>query len=401
MKQFSDIPFFFDSSDRFNFSYHIKNKMSSIIKLYPQSSTVQDDGIQRQAFVNSFTSTDNPTTFTFDNVLKDVNSIEIRRAMMSPAEHVIENYRNTPFILLSRDWTTKYARDDYTKTMFKYKCGIDPDILNKSLINVDYLTDSFLSLDYIYGVSSLPVEEIKQYTEFEPYAFMPQMNFNTEASVDLEPLLDTLDSLDESEDLLIAADSAKMGFFPFTIPTGNFTVQGIKEALTFLRFMLWCLARKYVDKNLNYPLIHIGYDELNNKLYLFGQHSFVIIPGCACRIFGFRRDGVYHSVFNQLKLRYEIVADSEPFMKGPEIVYLQLAQVNSLNSNREFECMASIYLKENNGIYQNYCPIYRNIQNIPFLNNITIQFYTDFEKKQLYMMNGKEWHVEIIIQGNL
>jgi len=364
------------------------------VRVLPQSTPVVDDGIKRQSFLLNLTCDSNPATFHFDNVFKNVNSIEVRKQRVLRSEKTFQNHRNTPFVLLSPNWYSiinQNPLDSSVKVAFETKCGVKADFLYEKLSNND---SGFVNMN------------IDMFDKHVLYDFIPGVDFNSGNSEEaLMTIIQSVMSLNDPNFFqnLPVKTSIVYGCFPFVVPNQDLTVKGITHYLNFIRMMLWFIETNAVSADpraalFHFPQLNFFYDDLSNKFYIESNETFVIIPGNAFEVFGFRSDGIYVSRFNVIKGKYVVTADFEPLLNGSDVVYILCDETSSYNKNTSYEALSQVFLTNDPPIND---IIYRNMFNIPYLPKLTLRMCSNLNNKQLYETNGKKWYVQLIVQGTI
>jgi hypothetical protein len=119
-------------------------------------------------------------------------------------------------------------------------------------------------------------------------------------------------------------------------------------------------------------------------------------------VVGLRLDSIYASQFNYTTNLFTVVADNEPKLQGPDVLYIQNDESYFSLKNPSLSVLSTVYLSETNKY-----PIVTEIVERPIhmqssiTNRLTFTLYSDIMRKILYQTNNKQWFLELCITGRV
>ena len=150
------------------------------------------------------------------------------------------------------------------------------------------------------------------------------------------------------------------------------------------------------------PLITTSYDINSNRLNFTSETPFFLFPSNAYMVVGLRSDSIYASQFNYTTSLFTVVADNEPKLQGPDVLYIQNDESQSSLKNPSISVLSTVYLSETNRY-----PTVTEIVERPIhmqssiTNRLTFTLYSDIMRKILYQTNNKQWFLDVCITGRV
>ena len=162
------------------------------------------------------------------------------------------------------------------------------------------------------------------------------------------------------------------------------------------------------------PNITMSLDTTQNIYTFSAPYPFIIYPFEGSELYGLQRDYLMIAqkppscIPTTLSNAYSIQCARSPNLGGPNIIYVQCDEwINNklfhstiydrlfgeiiLNSDENYVEQTSFTKKTN---------VIRSINNIKKLNKLSFKFYSDRQLTQLYIFNGKQWDMELLLQYN-
>lgn len=307
------------------------------------------NGIQQH--VLTLSSTTNPASFVFDNIYENVINIELVKSRIERSERTCEQYRNTPFVILTNDCESLLLFDNSKFVQFQNEMNVDPSTIFNTLNG---------NLD-------------------NPQIPMPRQffyNYSTSSPL-TEP---------------------SYGMCPYVLRTMNYTVNSLVDSLN-------SLSSIYFTADTFVPRIYARYNSTTNVMYFESTELFFMFPSNAHSIVGLRGDVVYVSQLNRSTNKFTVYADFPPKLDGPDVIFVENDESYPTSfKNINHISLSTIYLPNENYPNTNSNStniVFRPLQLIQKLPKLTLTLYSDLLNKFLYRTNGKRWYVDIIITGKV
>lgn len=312
-----------------------------------------------QMNVLTFNCNSNPAVFTFNDMYENVQAIEVIKTRIVRSERTCEDYRNTPFIILTNDIETLFLNAD-----------TDP--------GAKAALDKFVSETGIQPTTLFAMFRNTLYNPSTPFATPLHYGYTFSDNV---------------------GGQATFGLCPYILESGNYTAQTLVAKLAEI-------AALYRNANVFAPNVVTKLNSSTGLLYFESREMFRLLPSNGYEIVGLSKDMLYTSQLNPSTNMFTVYADFAPKLDGPDAVYVVCDETRGSFKNQDFTCLSTVFFPSDNypNVVQNHslADTPRPLQTIIWkLPRLTLSLYSDISANFLYRTNGKPWFVELVVYGKV
>ena len=354
------------------------NKNHPFVPLYTRTSTVPHKEGEKQVsrHILSITGQTNPIIITLDDPFYQIDNMHVLNTRIERSEHTCEYYRNCPFMTLFEGFESLLTSSK--KDQFMQQMGLKNTTVSTFISLLQNCLADFTSQSILYDRTFQYDFEISTMRTF--WWDSPNIWSNYNSNWKNSNLWGSFD----------------IGVAPFVLDSTNYTINDLVSTLNLIAYTY------YTEMETRVPLITTSYDINSNRLNFTSETPFFLFPSNAYMVVGLRSDSIYASQFNYTTSLFTVVADNEPKLQGPDVLYIQNDESQSSLKNPSISVLSTVYLSETNRY-----PTVTEIVERPIhmqssiTNRLTFTLYSDIMRKILYQTNNKQWFLDVCITGRV